>query len=373
MAPIHYNIPQPAYLYYAVQAQTLKVAAVVFFILSIILVIIIYTNTYIEKRYFLLKKVTQKRMTDWLAEKITAIDESTVAVEIPERINKILKSNYAKKIIVDKLIALKNNLLGNEAANIISLYQALGLKNSSIKKLYSKKWYVKAKGIHELYTMDQRDLLKVIYKNANSKNELVRTEAQTGIVHMYGFDGLRFLGVISNPISAWQQIKLLAQLQNKQPDQVFFKKLNNWLEAKNDTVIIFCLKIAAIYKIEEVLPTIILKCLQHPNPTIRKTAIETMVAFPQKSETTILKARYSLETKQNKIVLLTAIKKIGSRHDTQFLKNIVLAEDIDLAREAMVTLLTITPEMKTWNEQILIQKSKVTKCTLHAIDALAYQ
>lgn len=368
---MNYNITKQTLIFYYIHLETLRTVALIFFILSVTLVIVIYANIYIEKRYFLLKIIIQKRMSNWLAEQIAATNEPSS--ELPDRIKNILKSNYAKKIITNELIALKNNIQGKEAENINRLYEILQLKDSSIKKLYSKKWYVKAKGIHELYTMDQRDLLKVIYKNANSTNELVRTEAQTGIVHMYGFDGLRFLSVISNPITEWQQIKLLAQLQNQQPSNVFLIKLNKWLQSKNDTVIIFCLKITAIYKIEEALPIIHQTCLKHNNAIVRKTAIETLVSFLKQTETSALKALYKLETKQNKIAILTVLRKIGSRNDIQFLKEIVLSEDIDLAKEAMITLLKIAPDMIMWKEQLFVQKNKVTKFTLHALDELAYQ
>lgn len=367
-----YNITKQTLIFNFIHPEILITVAFLFFILSVTLVIIIYTNIYIKKRYFLLKIIIQKRMNNWLAEQIAATNETSN--ELPDKIKNILKSNYAKKIITDELIALKNNIRGKEAEKINRLYEILQLKDSSIKKLYSKKWYVKAKGIHELYTMDQRDLLKVIYKNANSTNELVRTEAQTGIVHMYGFDGLRFLSVVSNPITEWQQIKLLAQLENQHPDNVFYKKLNNWLQSKNDTVITFCLKITAIYKIEEVLPIIHQSCLNHNNAIVRKTAIETLVSFhPKQIDISALKTLYKLETKKNKIAILTVLQKIGSKEDIEFLKGIVLTEDIDIAKEAMTTLLKIEPSMITWNEQLFIQKNKVMHCTLHALDELAYQ
>lgn len=121
------------------------------------------------------------------------------------------------------------------------------------------------------------------------------------------------------------------------------------------------------------MPIIHQTCLKHNNAFVRKTAIETLVSFPQQTETSALKALYKLETKQNKIAILTVLRKIGSRNDIQFLKEIVLSEDIDLAKEAMITLLKIAPDMITWKEQLFVQKNKVTKFTLHALDELAYQ
>lgn len=61
--------------------------------------------------------------------------------------------------------------------------------------------------------MDQKNLLTKIYRETNSKNEFVRSEAQIAIIYMTGFNGLRFLDVISYPLTLWQQIKLLEQLR----------------------------------------------------------------------------------------------------------------------------------------------------------------
>lgn len=371
MLQTNHNIFQHFIFLYTPSVEILQKAAILFFWVSVILIIIIYSNTYIEKRYFLLKILIQKRMTKWLAEQITTT--GTPATVIPKTIRKILNSKYGKKIITDELITLKKNLQGKEAANIIYLYIELGLKNDSIKKIYSKKWHIKAKGINELYTMDQRDLLKVIYKNSNNKNELVRTEAQTGLVHMYGFDGLRFLNVISNPISEWQQIKLLAELQNQQPDNVFYQKIKNWIQSKNDSVVIFSLKIAATKHIHQVIPIIVQNCLYHNNSMIRKTAIESLIFFPEHINTLSLRKIYPTEIIQNKLSILSVLQKLGGQQDINFLKEIILKEEIDIAKAAMITLLKIAPEMINWKEHLLIQKNKVTQYTLHALDEIAFQ
>lgn len=128
---MNYNITKQTLIFYYIQLETLRTIALIFFILSVTLVIVIYTNTYIEKRYFLLKIIIQKRMSNWLAEQIATTNEPSS--ELPNRIKNILKSNYAKKIITNELIELKNNIQGKEAWNII--YQTcLKHNNAFVRK-----------------------------------------------------------------------------------------------------------------------------------------------------------------------------------------------------------------------------------------------
>jgi hypothetical protein len=70
-------------------------------------------------------------MSNWLAEQIATTNEPSS--ELPNRIKNILKSNYAKKIITNELIELKNNIQGKEAWNII--YQTcLKHNNAFVRK-----------------------------------------------------------------------------------------------------------------------------------------------------------------------------------------------------------------------------------------------
>ena len=58
---------------------------------------------------------------------------------------------------------------------MVHLYGELGLKNYSLKKIKKgQAWYKKARGIQELYMMEQRDCYELIEQFTNSKDEFVK-------------------------------------------------------------------------------------------------------------------------------------------------------------------------------------------------------
>ena len=68
-----------------------------------------------------------------------------------------------KQFALNLLLQNKRQLMGFAAQKIIFLYEELGFKQYSIQKLKSHTWHIKARGIQELYLMEQRDMLNQIY------------------------------------------------------------------------------------------------------------------------------------------------------------------------------------------------------------------
>ena len=197
-------------------------------------------------------------------------------------------------------------------------YEELGLKKLSVKKLDNRKWYIRAKGIHELYSMQQMDTLPRIYHNTNNQYEFVRMEAQIGVVNMTGFEGLRFLDMVTYPITEWQQIKLLDQLRSAEENGQLATHLPKWLSSSNDTVIIFALKLAAEYQQFSVHDAVV-KCFTNRNTSVRMQAIKTLVRIANESTAQILTEHYPNEKFANQLAVLDALVKIATLDQAWFL------------------------------------------------------
>ena len=282
-----------------------------------IIVSIIYLYLYFKKQTFFYTNNISKNLEVWISAII--MEESTDEIVMPKKFYRMMKNTVARQFVIDELVTCKKNISGGVAENIVALYIELGLKEDSVKKMRSGKgWHIQAKGIQELYMMDQRDLLTTIYKNTNSKNEYIRMEAQTGVIHLTGFPGLRFLDVISYPITEWQQLKLLEQLRLSDKKEDLSEKIPHWLASKNDTVVVFALKLADEYQQFAVKDKVI-ACLVHQSAEVRSQALKTMVRLADDSTAFILLGYINKEPFSNQAYILEALQNLATDNEIDFL------------------------------------------------------
>ena len=283
----------------------------------IIIVAATYIHLYRKKRLYLYTASIRNNLEVWITNII--LEESAADIELPAKFYRILKNKAARQLAIDELISCKKNFSGTVADTIVQLYNQLDLKKDSLKKLNSKrKWHVKARGIQELYLMDQKDVLKTIYKNTNNKNEFIRMEAQTGVIHMTGFAGLRFLDVISYPLTEWQQIKLLEQLRLTPSKEDFGESISGWLLSKNDTVVVFALKLADEYQQFSSRGNVV-NCLVHPHESVRTQAVKALIRLADESTPVILAGYFRKESYINRAIMLDALAALATEDQSDFL------------------------------------------------------
>jgi hypothetical protein len=302
----HYMTPE--YLLVAVKWMLIGVA---------VLVTITYAYLFYKKRNFFFKERVRLKLEPMISQII--MEEVSGEMEIPKNIRTLLHNSYAAQYAIDDLIISKKNFSGAVAANLVALYLQLDLKKFSLKKLNDKRWHIKARGLQELYLMEQGDMLKIIYHQTNNRNEFVRMEAQTGVIHLTGFPGLRFLDVITYPITEWQQLKLLEQLRLYPEKEDVSERIPQWLKSKNDTVIIFALKLADEYQYFNVRNEVV-NILVHPSQQVRSQAIKTVLRLEDDRTPSLLLGYFNKESNQNQTFILDALKPIATEKETDFLK-----------------------------------------------------
>ena len=288
-----------------------------------LIIIATFVTLYLKKRDFIFKHHINRKLKALI---ITGIldhkEDETSNVQI-KNFGKSLDKPVLSQFTIDELIIIKGSLLGESVDNICWLYVELGLKNISLKKLSSPLWYVKARGIQELYLMEQSDMLKRIYKNVNDKNEFVRMEAQVGIIHLTGFEGLRFLNVIDYVLTDWQQIKLLERLRTFDMSYEFLSEnIPKWLKSTNYSVILFTIKLAEDYQLYGVHDHII-KCLESPNELVRNQAVKALNTLADESTAKILSHFYPSETYLNKLNILQCLENIATQKQIGFLAGLM--------------------------------------------------
>ncbi len=228
---------------------------------------------------------------------------------IPQKFDSLLKKPFNRQVMTDEIINMRKNLSGSASENLQKLYEQIGLKKDALQKLQYSYWYTKAKGIQELSWMNQKDCLLKIYKLTNHKNELVRMEAQSAVVNFSGFQGLRFLDIISYPLLPWQQLKLLDQL-SKTPAESF-TGIEKWLGSGNVSVVLFALRLVTIYHRFELHDTVA-KCLKHPAPAVRKCTVETLMHIYTEDTAALILNNYDAEDKAYRLSALDALREMGT-------------------------------------------------------------
>lgn len=251
--------------------------------------LLVFMSIYSFRRH----QFTTKR--NWLKKCFADVVSDIILCESPEElevaISKVdnnvktaLKFRYGRKVLLKEIIHTKANFTGHAADNLVWLYERWSFHQDSLARFASDKWHIKAKGIQQLAEMRQTRFLKRIYRDTDHPNALVRKEAQVAIVQLIGFEGLRFLRFIQYPLTQWQQLCLLHQL-NEQDINV--KSIEEWLRSANETVVEFALRLIEKYKCFT-LQNLIIDLLNSPNQNIVSQAIQTLNEIADEDTATLL-------------------------------------------------------------------------------------
>jgi hypothetical protein len=274
----------------------------------------IYTYLYQKKRRFFTKQKIAAKLDEWIGEAL--LDEEGGHTYVTSDLQEELQLHVNRQFAIDQLISTRKNLTGRAATNISRLYEQLDLRDDSLWKFHNKRWDRKAKGIYELYMMNQLDMREEIAAYTNSRNEHIRAEAQTALITFSGFEGLSFLDELAYPLTDWQQLKILEQLKALTPQDI--PGIIRWIRSVNEYVVLFALRLAEIYYQLQVHDDVV-HCLDHPSDRIRHQAIITLARLANLSTSGILMQHYPAETQANKRTILQQIFKIGGDEELAFL------------------------------------------------------
>jgi hypothetical protein len=304
-----------------------KQGIIVIFIIGLIslmigLLIYMFFYMYFKSKYE--KKHDKWRtISDLLIRKAVFYDDEEMEAEtlipVTARAEKLMRNKHFRKLLTGEITSAKKNIAGIAADNLKHLYQQLQLDKYALKNLKSRHWHIKATAIQELTVMEMKEFLTNLYPYTNNHNELVRMEAQTAIVQFYGFEGLKFLDIITYPISEWQQIKLLQQLSNVPPVDI---SIDNWLKSTNNSVVVFTLKLARNYHRFE-LHDLIISCLDHTDPEVRLQAMHYLCEIYTDETSDHLISRFLKESFKQRLAMVKGMQSLGTEKDTLFLLSLL--------------------------------------------------
>lgn len=305
------------------------------FFVSVTIAVIIYISAYMARRAR--RKSSQGNWKNIFSEFISelAIVEDAgemhallmqpSAIAICELLD---KDDRAKKVMGRQLLHASRQLAGSALTNIISYYNTINLGAHALHRLQKGKWYVKAAAMQELAQLSQSSYITRIYRYTDHPNELVRSEARIAVVKLTGVAGLRFLDIISRPLSEWEQLGLLHELSKTECGE--FSRMQNWLMSANTSVVEFALRLMKVYRVE--VPTVVLeKCLAHSEKPIRHRTIQAIAEIPDNSLTDILMKRFQVEISvDSQLLILQALQVNTSQFSRSFLLDALQHPDASL-------------------------------------------
>jgi hypothetical protein len=302
----------------------------IFFGLALLLVVFMTIYLSVRKKWRM-KYAKWDSMIDLLLRKAIFFHENGIIegqlIPVTSRLNSTLGNNRFRKQLTKKITAAKKNMSGQAGQNLKALYLQLHLDSYAIGLIDSGKWHLMAHGIQQIGAMGLKEHLPRIYKFTNHSNDLVRAEAQIAVLNLLGFEGLRFLDVITYQISEWQQIKLLKNLSSI--PHVNLSGIDKWLTSDNASVVVFALKLARNYHHFELYEDI-LNCLEHHESNVRAQAVYTLTDIFEEDTSRKLLDRFDAEEHNNRLVILKAVRKIGDATDLPKLLSYLNTDDFEL-------------------------------------------
>jgi hypothetical protein len=323
------QILKPA-LGYMIKPQYFFPLICCFILVAVLLVAFILIYMYLKNT----KSQKEKKwvhMANLLIRKAIFFEETESEIPVTTRVQQTLSKAPFRKFLTEELLKAKKNVSGSASDNIKHLYLQLGLDSYALAGLKNYRWYIKAQAIQELSIIGLKEHLTKLYRLTNNVNDLVRMEAQVAVVNFYGFEGLRFLDVVSYPITEWQQIKLLQELSSISPDN--FNGIEKWLKSSNKTVVIFALKLVRNYHRFE-LHNIVAECLNDPDDGVKLQAVITLGEIYDAETPAMLMSKFLTAGLKHKIAIIKVFQNIATDDEIAFLEDQLDHENVDIILQA---------------------------------------
>ena len=225
--------------------------------------------------------------------------------------------------LIDLMIRTQRSILGMNYIKLKSLFTQIPPYGASASKLNNKKWYIKARGIREIYEMDQSQYTRDLIKLRNDENIYVRREAQIGIVIFLGWKSLRFLPYLKRQMTLWQQIKIVEKLNDLYPvpDLNHLRRAYNSDKPYANELI---MRIIRKFNLTEDINYII-QFIDSPKFETREAAIYCISSFLLSEEQIkeLKEKFYNISNIEQQLLLLKYIQRISMEIDLSFYKNLL--------------------------------------------------
>ncbi len=292
------------------------------------------------------KSFVQFKINGFLTEIIFSDDQSEYFIDqkIKDFKTKIpLRKSWCKDLLIQNIIDLDKNLKGQSNNKLLSIYFKLGLQGYTEKLFNSRIWYLKTKGIYYWRELNYTQVAHKIYPYLSHSHSELRSAALLAYISLSEDENpLHVFKGYTDQISYVEMLNLMHVIQRRK-----FQKPENlplWLKSKDDTHVIFALKLVAHFNDLES-GSIVIKLLESSNPKIRNEVIQTIGKLYLFEAEQDLIVKFFKENEENQIETIMALKEIGGKDAIDFMHYLLsLNKSAELKLAAMYALKSLDLE-----------------------------
>lgn len=314
---------------------------VLFLIIGILIIYLKILRTQLRKKESNFLKYKTKYETLLVNYLYSGNDQELISNEqqlIIDELKRSIHDDFKRKIIVLILKDLMNEISGEMAESIKTLYIKTGLIDYALLKLNSNSWFLIAKYIRELSQFQIKDVNEAVVKHINHPKKEVRKEVQLYLVNLFQFEGLSFLNDMEDILSEWDQIQLLEILQKFDNQQTY--NIIPWLESKNDSIVLFALKLTENYNHFEAKENLI-KLLSHKNKDIRIRTIKVLTHFNMTDAKELIKSNFNNLTSEEQVAFFNMLEELLEPSDETFIEQHLSHKIFSIRHKAIRNLKTL--------------------------------
>lgn len=245
----------------------------------------------------------------------------------------IFNSRRNRQILLDRLIHYRRVFSGNTGDQLRYVFLELGLDKLSMRKMKSRSWNQKIRGIRELTGMDIPISDVNILPLTNSRRHEMRTEARNAYIKLSKNEPFKFFDISTEPLLYWDQIELFKTITTT--DDIAIPNFARWVTySTNKSIISFCLKLIVHYNQQEAAPAIV-KLLETKDHVIRAEAINCLGKLKYEPVESQLLHIYSNQPLSCQLEILKALGRFGNKNSLPFLRQEFLySTDFDIRKNA---------------------------------------
>ena len=244
--------------------------------------------------------------------------------------SELQEKKFNRNVMIDVLMAIDKAENQEVSGQIKKLYVDLNLKKESIQKLDRFSWNKKILGIRELSHMRIKSENQKIMEFQKKKNEVLRIEAQIGLIKLLPFVPFAFLDSQEKPFTVWEQINVFDLMRKK---RIEVPEFDLWLDHWNDSVVMFCLDMIRVLKQKSAAPKV-MELIYHDNELVKGKVIKTLIDLESYEAVVKLKEMYYLEELPNQLNILRSIGKLKMESELNFLEDKLKSNEFKIRMES---------------------------------------
>lgn len=292
----------------------LVLAIIAVFVLVLLLIVSVLFYSLYKYRMLHNRQIWKYIIENKITESIIMGQDSVVN---DEAFGKHLQQPAFRILFLDLLVSSERKFSGSAREEIGHLFDKFQLEKEAWNNLKKKRAYRIAGGIQELTAMRVKPALATFRSLLAHPSKQVYQEAQYGIVSFNGFEGLDFLDTLIQPLSDWQQLRLLNSITEiSNPDE---GNMNLWLASPNPTVVIFTLRLMRKFQLLSFYNTIA-DLLKHNVVAVQIQVVRTLQFFENNDTINQLMNAFPHHSLNVQLEILKALKISKSAESEGFLK-----------------------------------------------------